>query len=129
MSKQKRGIFRRMIAMVAMTMGFAITHHYADPVFRDSRGIPQRRKKRAHNHISRGRFRRTRALVLKAPPCIPGTISYHDKLVRHFGRRRADAYGRVIRHRNDFGNLDQLHLLPTEQDFRDTPEWGFLDGR
>ncbi len=29
-------------------------------------------------------------------PCDPGTIVYHDMLVRKFGRFRADGYGRAI---------------------------------
>ena len=34
---------------------------------------------------------------LGRPPCDPGTITYHDKLVRHFGRREADRIGRAYR--------------------------------
>ncbi len=117
MSKQKRGMFRRMVDTIRRSVGLSV--HYPDPVLRDSRGIPQRKKKRAHGHVSRGRFRRTRELSLKAPPCIPGTITYHDKLVRHFGRRKAEGYGMAIQ-------LGHLSCLPSAQDFADNLPWAFL---
>ncbi len=41
---------------------------------------------------------------LGRPPCEPGTITYHDKLVRHFGRRKADEIGQRIQ-RGDVDNL------------------------
>lgn len=115
MSKQKRGIFRRMIDTVRHSVGLSVTHHYPDPKLRDSRGIPQRKKKRAHG----GQWRSTRATVRRALPCEPGTIVYFDKLVAHFGRRRAEGYRQCIQRKF-------LNLLPTEQDFADNPPWAFL---
>lgn len=119
MSKQKRGMFRRMMTAVAMAIGFPITHHYADPVFKDQRGIPQRRKKRAHGHVSKGRWSPTKVTVRRALPCEPGTIRYHDKLVAHFGRRRADGYHECIQRK-------MMSALPSEQEFADNPPWAFL---
>jgi len=52
------------------------------------------------------------------PPCVPGTIVYHDMLVRHFGRRYADKIGGLIRQ----GRLD---LLPSGDDFARTAEQTF----
>lgn len=124
MSKQKRGMFRRMVTamMSAMgLMGMPVTHRYPDPKLRDSSGVPRRKKKRAHGHLSHGRWSpwRRRALVLHMPPCEPGTIVYFDKLVAHFGRRRAEGYRQCIQR-------GFLNLLPTEQDFADNPPWEFL---
>ncbi len=34
---------------------------------------------------------------LRYPRCTPGTIAYHDRLVRRFGRREADKMGARIR--------------------------------
>ena len=118
MSKQKRGMFRRMMATVAMTMGFAITHNYPDPKLRDSRGIPQRKKKRAHG-VGSGRWSPVKVRARRMLPCEPGTVIYHDKLVAHFGRRRAEGYRQCIQRKF-------LNLLPTEQDFADNPPWRFL---
>lgn len=118
MSKQKRGLFRRMIDTVRRSVGLSVTHHYADPAFKDARGIPQRKKKRTHGTGS-GRWRPTRVTVRRALPCEPGTIQYHDKLVAHFGRRRAEGYRQCIQRKF-------LNLLPTEQDFADNPPWAFL---
>lgn len=57
--------------------------------------------------------------MTKRLPCDPGTITYHDRLVRHFGRKKADAYGRLIQS----GDLDQL---PTEEDFRSQMPFGWV---
>ena len=83
------------------------TRSYPDPVF-PSRGggrlhiIGEKRKK-------------------KPMSCDPGTIQYHDRLTRHFGHKRALAYGRDIQANN-------LHLLPSEDDFRNTPPFGWVKG-
>ncbi len=118
MSKLKRGMFRRLITTIAMTLGFTATHHYPDPVFKDSRGIPTRRKKRAHG-VSSGRFTVERIKRSRAPRCEPGTITYHDKLVAHFGRRRADGYREGIQRK-------MMSALPSAQDFADNPPWAWL---
>ena len=52
--------------------------------------------------------------------CDPGTIRYHDRLVRHFGRRRADEYDKLIQ-------AGDLHLLPTEEDFQNTKPFNWVD--
>jgi len=52
------------------------------------------------------------------PKCEPGTIAYHDKLVRHFGRRMADWYGECIQRK-------KLELLPTKRDFANNPPWAW----
>ena len=116
MTKQKRGIFRRIVDAGRKVIGLPVTHHYADPMFQDPR---YRRKKRALNHFSSGRFVVERIKRDAVPPCEPGTITYHDKLVRHFGRRRAAGYRQCIQR-------GFLNLLPTEQDFADNPPWAFL---
>ena len=58
---------------------------------------------------------------LGPPPCQPGTITYHDKLVRHFGRRQANRYGKLIR-------AGELDALPTAEDFAANPPWRFCNG-
>ena len=111
-----KGTFRGFVNKVRRTFG--LSRKYADPVFQDPR---DRKKKRAHGHAQRARWR-VKESVRKGLPSDPGTITYHDKLVRHFGRRRADAIGRLIQQRK----MDQL---PSEQDFIDNPPWAFLNER
>lgn len=117
----KGGTIRRIAAMFA-GLGWAsrlpqgpITKHYADPSLSDPR---KRRKKRGSGSGSR-RFAVERIKRFGVPPCRPGTITYHDKLVSHFGRRQADKYGRCIQ-------AKQLDLLPTAADFAANPPWAFL---
>ena len=86
-----------------------VTRSYPDPV------------QMPHTSPSRPRFR---AIQLdnvrnKLPSCDPGTIRYHDRLVAHFGCQRAEAYGRDIQ-------AGDLHLLPTEEDFRNTMPFGWV---
>lgn len=116
MSKQKRGMFRRILDVGRKTLGLPVTRHYADPAFRDPR---LRKKKRAYGHAQQGRWR-GKELVRRLPPCAPGTITYHDKLVRHFGRRRAEGYRIAIQ-------LCHLSCLPSARDFRNNPPWAFLN--
>ena len=115
MSKQKRGMFRRLVDAGRQAIGLPVTHHYPDPVLRDRRRVPTRKK----SH-SRGRHkRRVKEAAHRALPCEPGTIVYFDKLVRHFGRRRADGYHECLQRK-------MMHALPTEQDFADNPPWAHL---
>ena len=107
-------------AMAGLT-GRPQTKHYDDPVFKDPR---DRRKKRSSGVSSR-RFTVERKKLTAPPKCRPGTITYHDKLVRHFGRKKADWYGRLMQHRDKFGRLDNLHLLPTAEDFAANPPWAW----
>ncbi len=116
MSKQKRGMFRGMIAAIgAFFSGLnpwrARGKYYADPLLRD----PYTRSRKGSRQPGKAKAKR----VL---PCDPGDIRYHDKLVKHFGRRRADGYSQCIQRKF-------LNLLPTEQDFADNPPWAFLQAR
>jgi hypothetical protein len=113
MSKQKRGMFRRILDVGRKLMGKPVTHHYDDH-FGDS---PEMRRQKTPRYRMGKYERETKPSV--APPCRPGTITYHDKLVRHFGRRKAEGYRHCIQ-RN-------MHsALPTEEDFDRTVPWGFL---
>ncbi len=112
-------MFRLIAATIMGIIGMRVTHHYDDPVFKDSRGIPQRKKKRAHGHHSKGRWSPGRETARKAYVVEPGHIAYHDKLVRHFGRRRADGYGECMQRK-------MLSALPTKHDFDAAVPWAFL---
>ncbi len=103
-------------------MGMPVTHHYPDPVFQDPK---LRRKKRALNHFSRGRFTVERIKRDAVPPCDPGTITYHDMLVRHFGARFANDFRRRFI-ASVSGSLPRPELvLPTKQEFSDNPPWAW----
>ena len=115
MSKQKQGMFRRMLDAGRKAMGLTVTHYYKDPVLRAP--LDRVRKKS---------WSPAKVRVKRVLPCKPGDILFYDKLVCHFGRRQVDRYGRMIQHRDEFGQHDQLHLLPTEQEFADNPPWAFL---
>lgn len=115
MSKQKRGMFRRMIDTARKAVGLPVTHKYADPAFRD----PRTRKKKRASGVGSGRFTVERIKRFGVPPCRPGTITYQNKLVRHFGSRRAEGYRQCI-------IRGFLNRLPTEQDFADNPPWAYL---
>lgn len=107
-----QGTFRRVADGFNRLVGRPVTHNLLDP--RD------RKKKRGTGSgyaVQRkvGQKRRWRS----PPPCIPGSITYHDKLVRHFGRKEADKYGRCIL-------AKQLDLLPTAEEFAANRPWAFL---
>jgi hypothetical protein len=115
----KGGTIRRIASKFSDIFSEKKTHQYPDPVVSAHRvGMPHSKKPRAR----RGRKNDQRPVMrrgnLVAPKCDPGTITYHDKLVRHFGRRQADKYGRIL-------NAGQLDLLPTEEDFANNPPWAF----
>lgn len=86
MSKQQRGIFRRIFAAFGLGKWFTQkpTHHeYPDPSLR--------KRKRAHGgNRKEGPWNITKSIA--KPKCEPGTITYRDWLVRHVGydRRLAD---------------------------------------
>jgi len=114
MSKQKRGMFRRIVNAGRKIAGLPVTHQYDDPVI--GIGAPEERRKKSPG---RYKYRPVKELGPKVLPCEPGTIEYHDKLVRHFGRRRAEGYRHCIQR--------GMHsALPTAQDFDDNVPWGFL---
>ena len=72
-----------------------------------------------HTSSTRDRYRKYEQPKRKVPACEPGSIHYHDKLVKHFGARKAEGYRQC--YQRGF-----LNLLPTEQDFIDNPPWKFL---
>ena len=88
-------------------VGMPVVHkydiHISNKPKRLGRGSTKRRLRRRHQPM----------------PCHPGTITFHDLLVRKFGRRRADAYGRLIQE-------GRLELLPSAQELADTPDWAFV---
>lgn len=89
-----RAIWRSIAAL--FSRGFrpwSRTSKHSDPILAD----PHHRK---HTRSSTKRFSHRKGPPrLGRPPCEPGTITYHDKLVRHFGRREADRIGRLIQAR------------------------------
>ncbi len=56
------------------------TTEHPDPVLRDPYTKPR----------LRARIRGKPKVRLGRPPCDPGTITFHDKMVRLYGRREAD---------------------------------------
>lgn len=86
MSKKQRGMFRRLFSAIGLSSWF--THQ---PKAREYPDPSLRRKKRAHGgNAKRKPWNITKSLA--KPKCEPGTITYHDWLVRHVGydRRLAD---------------------------------------
>jgi hypothetical protein len=112
----KGGTIRRIANTFRGLVGLPTKNKYETPQLQDPR---DRAKKRGSGQ--RSSRRATRSIGSSAPACRPGTITYHDKLVRHFGRRKADKLGRMMRLQPD--------LVVTEQDFLDNPPWAFLKER
>jgi hypothetical protein len=112
----KGGTIRRMANTFRGLVGLPTKNKYADPVLTDERDRtkkPQSAKRRSH--------KATRSTASSVLPCERGTITYHDKLVRHFGRRKADKLGRMMRL--------QPELVVTEEEFAANPPWAFLKKR
>jgi len=112
----KGGTIRRIANTFRGLVGLPTKNQYKDPVLRDER---DRRKKRSSG--SGGSHKVRRSIGSSAPACRPGTITYHDKLVRHFGRRKADKLGRMMRLQPD--------LVVTAEEFAAHPPWAFLKER
>ena len=99
----KGGVFRGILAACAMAFARLRpnrikTNHYPDPLLRDPHlGSGGHKHPRGRSYQGKPRLGR--------PPCDFGTITYHDKLVRHFGRREADRIQRAYR-------ADELDVLP-----------------
>jgi hypothetical protein len=110
----KGGTFRRIADGFKRLVGRPVTSHYKDPVLRDPR---DRQKKRGSG--SGGLNKGLQSTALLRPASAPGTIGYHDKLVRHFGRRMAEGYRIAIQR-------GHMNCLPSEQDFSEHPPWAFL---
>lgn len=105
-----RGFLAAMGAFFGRLRFWDTSKVYADPHLNDP------------YHHSRSRLGtkvNRRGKTRTAIPCVPGTITYHDKLVKHFGRRRAEGYRVAIQR-------GHLNCLPTEKDFRNNPPWGFV---
>ena len=105
------GVFRGIIAAAAMLFARfrankVRTNHYPDPITRDPYARP-----RSHTSTKRNSHRQGPPR-LGRPPCDPGTITYHDKLVRHFGRREADRIGRAWQAAKKSGLNKDLEVLP-----------------
>ncbi len=102
------GIFRGIIAAVTRaftSLKYKLTGRLPTPILQDPYHRPRTRVGTTKKMTGTKRY--------GYPPCVPGTITYHDKLVRHFGRRYADKIGWLIRQ----GRLD---LLPSDADFART---------
>lgn len=125
MTKQKTGMFRLIIAAMAGAIWKPIPKgkYYPDPAFVNAPDAPRRKKRTSGS--GQARFRNARVRAKRVPKCEPGSFRYHDKLVRHFGRRAAERYGRVISSRKLTASQRQLQL-PTDQDFADNPPWAYL---
>lgn len=114
-------MFRRIVDAGRKMMGMPVTHHYPDPVHHDPKLRP---KKRAHGTGS-GRFAVERMKRLGRPKCEPGTISFHDKCVRYYGRKKADQIARDLQHKDHLGNYDRRDRVPTEANFKAMTPWAW----
>ena len=94
----KDGSFRGFMAAIAAFAGkfkWWGPRTYADPHFNDDH---HHQRSRAGTKVNnkRGRKNDDRPMIrrgnLGPPPCEPGSISYHDMLVRKLGRFRADEF-------------------------------------
>lgn len=104
-----RNTFRRAKQLFKKQPAGPVTREYADPVL----AMPH-----THNK-ARFRFKQLRNVRNKIPSCDPGTISYHDRLTRHFGHKKALEYGRLIQ-------SGKTHLLPTDEDFLNAKPFGWV---
>ena len=128
MTKQKRGMFSRMVAAIAATMGAApVTRHYDDPslaspeLIATERVFGKNRRKRSSGGGSRRWATERKRCISGHLPCRPGTGTYFDMLVRKFGRREADKYQRCL-------IAGQPDLLPTPELLAATPDWAWRNG-
>ena len=95
------GVFRGVVAALHLMASRLIprrtkTSHYPDPICVD----PYANRAGGGGH-PRGRSYQGKPR-LGRPPCEPGTITYHDKLVRQYGRRIADHIQFLMRDKNTF---------------------------
>jgi len=124
MSKQKRGMFRRLLDAGRKMMGAPVTRHYPDPMIRSPE--QQRRKKRTGGSGSR-RFAVEAIKRWRYPKCEPGTIAFHDKCVLYYGRRKADQFARDYQHKDHLGNHDRRDRIPTEANFAAMTPWAWRE--
>lgn len=113
----KGGTIRRIANTFRGLVGRPTKNKYADPELKEPR---ERRKKRSGGRI--GRKGDVRPMIkrghLGPPRCEIGTITYHDKLVRHFGARKARKLHRMA--------MSQPELA-ADLDFSAHPPWAFLN--
>ena len=101
MSKQKRGMFRGIVAAMAMAAVGFFKHLkwwgpnlYADPHLRDPYHHQRSRAGTTDNREGQKRLGR--------PKCTPGTVTYRDWLVRELGYDRRLADGYLFAYRNGY---------------------------
>jgi hypothetical protein len=114
----KGGTIRRIASKFSEVFSTNKAHQYPDPVLSaNQRGMPHSKKPRAR----RGRKHDVRPMIrrghLCAPLCEIGTIAYHDKLVKHFGARKARKLHRMA--------MLQPELVK-DLDFSAHPPWAHL---
>lgn len=112
-------MFRRIVDTARKAMGLPVTHHFPDPVMRMPHSKPTRAK-----HFSRGKHR-YRDVTKPQIPCVPGTITFHDKCVKYYGRRKAEQIRRDFQHKDQFGHHDRLDRMPTEANFAALKPWAW----
>ena len=115
-------MFRRIIDAGRKMMGKPVTHHYPEPV---DVSPEERRAKKSNRGTGSGRFAVERIRRRRYPPCEPGTIAFHDKCVRYYGRKKADQIGRDIQHKDELGNRDRMDRIPTEANFAAMTPWAW----
>ena len=120
----KGGTIRRMANMFNKLMGRPTRNIYKDPVFAD----PRDRKKKRASGVSSGRFAIERKPRMARPPCEPGTITFHDKCVRYYGRKKADQIHSDWQHKDRLGNRDRLDRIPSLANFAAMRPWAWLNG-
>jgi hypothetical protein len=45
--------------------------------------------------------------------------------VRYYGRRMADQFGRDMQHKDELGNYDRRHRIPTDASFAALTPWAW----
>lgn len=116
------GVFRGMLVSMAGLWGHVARYWRGTKTYDDPHlGDPYH-----HLRSRRGTTYRGKTPVPRPLPCDPGTLTYHDKLVAHFGARFANDFRR--RYIKSKRTSEPL-VLPTDQDFIDNPPWKFLEAQ
>ena len=119
----KGGTFRRIADGFKRLLGRPTAQHqkrttsYPDPVITMPHSGPTRsgrRKNDVRPMIRRGN--------LRYPKPAMGNIGYHDRLVRKFGRRMADEYGRLLNDRK-IPMAQRAALLPSMELLATHGDW------
>lgn len=119
-----QGLFRRVMDKARRAMGMPVKRHLSElqniaPEQRRPKTVRYRRKNDARPMIRRGNLGYPRK-------CEPGTINYHDMLVRKYGRKKADQIQRDWAHKDDFGNRDRLDRMPNASQLALRGDWDWL---